>query len=202
MHDIRPLSLDDVQAAGRVLGRAFCDNPAYRAILPHLSDTARARVVSRVKLGFTAAAARWEQAHGVWVDGQIAGASLACAPGQYPHRLSAFAWHAWGCSRSGWRGIVNFVRADAFITKHHIREPHYYLFVLGVDPAYQHRGIGRALLASLSARADAEGLPSYLETDKPSSVALYRSVGFEVLSEDDVAGVPGMHLWRMRRPPR
>lgn len=201
MHDIRPLTLKDVPDAGALLGRAFCDNPAYRAILPHLSDAGRAKVVSRVKHGFAAAGARWEQAHGVWVHGQMAGASLVCAPGQYPHRLSAFLWHAWGCSRSGWRGIVNFLKADAFITKHHIREPHYYLFVLGVDPTYQRLGVGRALLGSLSDRADADGLPSYLETDKPSSVELYRSVGFQVLSEDDVPGVPGMHLWRMRRPP-
>lgn len=201
MHDIRPLTLEDVPDAGALLGRAFCDNPAYRAILPHLSDAERARVVSRVKHGFTAAAVRWQHAHGVWVDGQMAGASLVCAPGEYPHRLSAFLWHAWGCSRLGWRGIVNFVKADAYITKHHVREPHYYLFVLGVDPTYQRLGLGRALLGSLSDRADADGLPSYLETDKPSSVELYRSVGFHVLSEDDVAGVPGMHLWRMRRPP-
>lgn len=200
MHDIRPLGLADVDAAGALLGRAFADNPAYRAILRHMPDEARARTVARVKRGFAAAAVRWQEAHGVWVDDRMAGASLVCAPGQYPHGFLAFQRHAWGCMTSGWRGIVNFLRADAYISRSHIRGPHYYLFVLGIDPAYQKRGLGRALLGALSEKADAQAVPCYLETDKPSSVELYRSAGYAVLTEEDVPGVAGMHMWTMRRP--
>jgi ribosomal protein S18 acetylase RimI-like enzyme len=185
-----------------LLGRAFQDNPAYRAMLAHLSDEARAAAVGRVKRGFTDAAIRWQEAEGVWVDGRMAAASLVCAPGQYPPRLGAFLRHARGCLTTGWRGTLSFARADLYITRKHIRGPHYYLFVLGVDPPYQRRGLGRALLASLSARADAAGVPCYLETDKPSSVELYRSAGYEVLTEADVPRVRGLHLWTMRRPAR
>ncbi len=200
MYDIRPLGGADVEAAGALLGRAFADNPAYRAILRHMPDDVRARTVARVKRGFAAASVRWQEAHGVWDGGHMAGVSLVCAPGQYPHGPLAFQRHAWGCMTAGWRGIVNFMRADAHIRRRHLRGPHYYLFVLGVDPAHQKRGLGRALLGALSERADARSLPCYLETDKPSSVELYRSAGYVVLTEEDVPGVPGLHFWTMRRP--
>ena len=199
---IRPLGAADASAAGALLGRAFQDNPAYRAILPHLSDGARAAAVGRVKRGFADAAIRWQEAEGTWVDGELAAASLVCAPGQYPPRVAAFLRHARGCISTGPRGAINFFRADLYITRKHLRGPHYYLFVLGVDPAHQRKGLGRQLLASLNARADAARVPCYLETDKPTSVALYESVGYEVTTEEDVPGVPGMHLWTMRRPAR
>ena len=202
MPDIRPLTLADVDAAGALLGRAFRDNPAYRAILSHLSDDARAVAVARVKRGFTAAAVRFQDARAIWVDGHMAGVSLVCAPGQYPHRPQAFAYQATGCLKTGWRGIKNFLRTDAYIRKRHISEVHYYLFVLGVEPAVQGRGLGKALVRSLSDRADADQLPCYLETDKPTSVELYQSAGYVVLTEEDVPGIAGLHMWTMRRPAR
>jgi ribosomal protein S18 acetylase RimI-like enzyme len=196
---VSPLERSEVAEAGALLGRAFQDNPAYRALLPHLSDGARAAAVARVKLGFAEAAVRWQQAYGLRMGGRLAAVSLVCAPGQYPVGIGAFLRHARGCMTTGWRGSMNFLRADRFLTKNHVEGPHYYLFVLGVDPAHQRMGLGRRMLASLSAKADAAGVPCYLETDKPTSVALYRSAGYEVLTEGDVPGVPGMHLWRMQR---
>jgi ribosomal protein S18 acetylase RimI-like enzyme len=200
VYEVRRLGPGDVPATGAVLGRAFCDNPAYRALLPHMSDAQRAEAVGRIKRGFATAAVKCQEAQGVWMDGRLAGASLVCAPGQYPHGISAFLSHALGCTRTGWRGIVNLLRADTYITRRHVRGEHYYLFVLGVDPDFQRRGVGRRLLDELNARADAAGLPCYLETDKPTSVELYRSVGYEVCTEEDVPGVPGMHMWTMLRP--
>jgi ribosomal protein S18 acetylase RimI-like enzyme len=198
--ELRPLAATDAEQAAAILGRAFQDNPAYRAILAHLPDDARARAVQRVKRGFTDAAIRWQEASAVWVEGSMAGVSLVCAPGQYPPGVAAFLRHARGCMTTGWRGTMNFLRADLYITRKHLRGPHYYLFVLGVDPSFQRRGLGRVLLAALAEKADAAAVPCYLETDKPSSVELYRSAGYEVLTEEDVPGVAGMHMWTMKRP--
>ena len=197
---VRWLAREDVAAAGALLGRAFQDNPVYRAIFAHLDDAARARAVGRMKLAFTDAAVRWQEAEGIWVDGQLAGASLICAPGQYPHRLAAFLRHARGTFGMGWRSIGQLLRADAYIRSRHTHVPHYYLFVLGIDPARQRQGLGRALLRSLAARADGHRVSAYLETDRLTSVALYRSFGFEVNTEEDVSAVPGMHVWTMTRP--
>ena len=54
---------------------------------------------------------------------------------------------------------------------------------IGVDPAHQGRGTGRALLRGLLAVADAEHATVYLEvrTDNETARALYESEGFEVV---------------------
>lgn len=188
--------------AASVLGRAFGDNPAYHALLPFLSDDARHRAVERVKRGFVQAAVRHQVAEAIIREGRVAAAMLVCDPGQYPPSLAAKAWQATGCATTGLRGVRNFLVYDAFTSRLHLREPHFYLFVLGVDPALQGRGLGKALLHRLNARADEKSLPCFLETDRETSVVLYRSVGYEVVSDGPCAKLGGLRVWTMRRPAR
>jgi ribosomal-protein-alanine N-acetyltransferase len=51
---------------------------------------------------------------------------------------------------------------------------------IGVDPGWQGKGIGKALLRALLARADAAAAPVFLEvrTDNDRAQALYRRFGF------------------------
>jgi ribosomal protein S18 acetylase RimI-like enzyme len=60
--------------------------------------------------------------------------------------------------------------------------PHWYLFVLAVEPACQRQGIGGALLQPVLASADATGTPCYLETHIDHNVRFYQRHGFEVMS--------------------
>jgi GNAT superfamily N-acetyltransferase len=69
------------------------------------------------------------------------------------------------------------------LEKQHPREPHYYLFVLGVEPSLQGKGVGSALLGPVLARCDAEGMPAYLETANPRNLPLYERHGFRVRAE-------------------
>jgi GNAT superfamily N-acetyltransferase len=78
-------------------------------------------------------------------------------------------------------------------------EPCWYLIVLGVEPADQRHGLGGQLLQPILARADADGLPCYLETESADAVRFYTRHGFAVLAEADVPGI-GFHYWAMRRP--
>lgn len=54
---------------------------------------------------------------------------------------------------------------------------------IGVDPGWQGKGVGRALLVALLARADAVAAPTFLEvrTDNDRAIALYEAHGFEIL---------------------
>jgi ribosomal protein S18 acetylase RimI-like enzyme len=72
----------------------------------------------------------------------------------------------------------------------HPKEAHWHLAFIGVDPAYQGRGIGAALLRHTLARVDEERLHAYLESSNPANVPLYRRHGFEVVREIRVGGSP------------
>jgi len=84
--------------------------------------------------------------------------------------------------------------------EHHPQTPTWYLPFIGVDPRRQGEGLGSELLARGTARADAAGLPAYLEASSPRNRALYERHGFELAGEIQVADSPPM--WPMLRRPR
>ena len=201
---IGALEPDLVGDAADILARAFADNPAYESILGHLSNEERHEALPLVKRAFIRATMSVGRANGAWINGdRLAGASLVLGPGQYPWGVRGFL----GLSRasmhtSTFRAIPNFLRYDSWSKRRHIREPHYNLFVIGVDPKRQNKGVGRALLENLAKQADADHLPCYLETDTKENVKLYRKHGYEVENEDVVALPEPLRMWTMKRPAR
>jgi GNAT superfamily N-acetyltransferase len=82
----------------------------------------------------------------------------------------------------------------------HPRQPdHFYLAVLGVDPAHQGQGLGSALMRPVLELCDREGLPAYLESSKERNVDFYARHGFRVTSELRLPKGPTM--WPMWRNP-
>lgn len=75
---------------------------------------------------------------------------------------------------------------------------------IGVDPAYQGRGIGRALLCGLLAVADAKGATVFLEvrTDNDAAKALYEAGGFTVVGLRRRYYASGADAHTMRRESR
>lgn len=63
--------------------------------------------------------------------------------------------------------------------------PHYYLGVIGVDPAKHGLGIGAQLLKTFCTLSDSDRLSCgvYLETANPSNVLFYEHAGFEVVGQ-------------------
>jgi ribosomal protein S18 acetylase RimI-like enzyme len=99
------------------------------------------------------------------------------------------------------RSLPRVVRAIATLESNHPTERHYYLPFVGVDPDWQGRGIGAALMRPVLDRCDADGMPAYLEASTPRNRALYERHGFDVIEEFELgAGAPP--LWRMWRTPR
>ena len=77
---------------------------------------------------------------------------------------------------------------------------HYYLWGLVTDPAVQRAGVGKALLKTLTDKADAESMPVYLETHGQRNIAYYNQFGFELVREVTIPG-HGLDLWCMIREP-
>ena len=78
---------------------------------------------------------------------------------------------------------------------------HWYLFILGTEPAAQGQGLGSALLAQMLARVDADGMPAYLESSSERNLALYGRHGFEVTGEVVDPGRPEDLAHVARAPP-
>jgi ribosomal protein S18 acetylase RimI-like enzyme len=128
------------------------------------------------------------------------GAALWDPPGAW--RLSARESLALVAGTLRATGPGGLVRGAAFeeVDRLHPREPHWYLAILGVRPALRGRGLGSALLEPGLARADAEGMPCYLESSNPRNVGLYERHGFEVTAEHHLPDGPLLTLmWRPAR---
>ena len=79
--------------------------------------------------------------------------------------------------------------------------PHWDLWVIGVEPASQGKGVGRALLEPVLQRVDQSGETCYLETLDERTLPLYERIGFEVrVAEVEVTS--GLPYWCCVRPPR
>jgi len=102
----------------------------------------------------------------------------------------------------GWPALPRFSRFLECAQRLHERLaplPHYYLFMLGVDPAAQRRGIGSQLLEPVLARCDEEQKVAYLETARAENVPYYARHGFQVAHVLDEVRFP--KLWLMLRLP-
>lgn len=82
----------------------------------------------------------------------------------------------------------------------HPAEPHWYLPWMAVRPEAQGQGIGTDLLRIGLARADAEGLPIYLEATTRRNAKLYARHGFVATGIVELPGYPEIvAMWRTAR---
>jgi len=196
-HATRPAHEGDLDVVERTFGRAFHDDPVWRWVIDgdrRFADRAGRALgcVARMFLG-----------HGhVWMTRSGEAAAVWAPPGTHrlgPRQFLPIA-HRF-LPAVGLAGMRKF-GAMAEVDKHHPRERHWYLAVLGTDPAHQGHGYGSAAMEPVLARADEEGIGCYLESSKESNVAFYRRHGFEVTESLDLAGGSGPRLWLMWREPR
>lgn len=199
MPAIRALERRHIPEAGRLLGRAFADNPAQLAALAHLPADRRARVVTALHESFCVAAVEHWTAEGLFEQDRLLGVMLVLDPGAYPPNLRSKLSALRGALGAGPRGWLSYARIDAYMQRLHPPDACHYLFILGVDPQHQGRGHGRTMLAALNARADASGLPCYLETDRESTLRMYEHAGYRVVTDARIAAVGDLRMWTMRR---
>lgn len=95
---------------------------------------------------------------------------------------------------------AQYESAEATMQGHRPQQPIWFLGSIGVDPAHQGKGLGRAVVTpGLEAAADA-GVLAFLETSDPGNVRFYRKLGFEITAEYDLPD-GGPRTWSMIRSP-
>ena len=196
-----PLTSTNADAAADVLVRSFTDDPGLCFVLPEVADRARlgpslARTVIRYALRCGAPLVTPDVVRGValWfppdapapTEADLAETGLADVPGQ----IGPAAWQRF-------RRLLDHLDA---LHPRHAPDPHWYLAMLGVDPAWQRQGIGEALLRPVFAAADRDGLCCYLEAPTAGNARYYARRGFRAVAETDVPD-SDVHVWLMRREP-
>ncbi|HTN72374.1 MAG TPA: GNAT family N-acetyltransferase [Methylomirabilota bacterium] len=83
---------------------------------------------------------------------------------------------------------------------YHPSEPHWYLPLIGVDPAQQSRGYGSALMEHALIRCDRDKKLAYLESSNPKNITLHERHGFELLGTIQAGDSPP--ICPMLRKPR
>lgn len=184
------------------MARAFHRDPLFDFLVPDALSQARAALTF---LGSVVAdAAPFGE---IWTarDGStVIGGAVWLPPGSYPRGARRSAVSLVRDLRSAHRLGRRFTAGTRLYGEidrahHRIREPHWYLALLGCDPGWQRRGVGSSLLTPVLEQADRTFAPAYLETQKEENVPWYRRHDFEVVAELRAPGCPTM--WAMRRDP-
>lgn len=171
-----------------VLARAFRDNPMNREI--HGPNPKRRVRANRAGLrALVLDGDRQTIARVIRDDGRVVGGFVAAPPGLHPLPSPSF-WRQLGCFfQQGAREMDRWGQVSQTLVGLRPPADHWYLAVLGVDPAWQGQGFGGRLLAGFFGLADDSPAPFYLESDRPESVRFYRTRGFRARAETSVHGV-------------
>lgn len=197
-----------IPQASEVLARAFHDYPMFTLIFPDADERARSLPI------LWDAAIRYSLTYGE-VYTTADGNAVACwlAPGNEKMTF----WRLLGTGFGLPQAMLHFSEdarqrtldiVDAMDLVHErevgraeLVQPPWYLWLLGVDPAFQGQGLARQLIMPQLARCDADERACYLETAAEANVAFYRKLGFEVVSEDVVPD-HDLRFWAMLRRPQ
>ena len=197
-----PLPENEIDAGGHLIARAFAADPLAVYTCPDPHDYTQrmpwhfsASIRYGHLFGEAITTAGQRAAIGVWfppdatetTPERLAQAGLD----QAPQKLGALA-------------AERFATVSDHIDSLHAKEmtePHWYVWLLAVDPSRRGQGLGSALVRSLTAKADAQGAPVYLWTVQPHNVPFYEHLGFQVVTHA-IEPSSRMPFWTFRRNPR
>ena len=183
--DFRKISPDDYNEVADTMACAFMDDPLLNLVAPRDRDRMEIlRIMEREMLRY---AGPQGHCHAAFEEsGRAVGAVVVTVPGRYPpSRWREFKIamrvllhpRPWIPPLRDLRKIVPYTKA---MDEHHIEEPHWFIWGLGVRRSHHGCGIGGRLLRIVLEHADHERSPVYLDTQTKSNVGLYERFGFSV----------------------
>jgi GNAT superfamily N-acetyltransferase len=175
------LTLSDVPAASRAWALAFPPG-GNGQIIPHMWE-----VLLRIKIRHGEVYATSPAFEGVaaWLRPGLLYPSALQIITAAPIDLAIFL-------RSGGKKVVAQYRFQEGMQKRNAPMPHWHLGPIAVVPDRQGQGFASRLMRPMLERADAEGMPVYLDANQDVHISLYEHFGFRVLERRDM---PGGGFW-------
>jgi GNAT superfamily N-acetyltransferase len=188
-----------VRAASEVLSRAFHDDPLFSSFIPDplqrknkLHYLLEMLVHYSVSYGEVYATSQNFEGVAVWLPSD---------------RVEMTIWR--GIRSGGTSIIINLGVRSTFrqlsvsdlmcsIHKRHIASPHWYLYLVGVEPTLLGKRYASNLVKAMLSRTDREGLACYLDNTNEKNLPMYQHFGFKVIEEYEVPKT-GVNLWAMLR---
>ena len=196
--EVRKVTAEDVPRLTAVLARAFDDDPIANWFAAQDQRRAR-RIYDFMHVGLKKMTLPYGECY---TTPDLQGGALWTPPGKWKlGMLQQLLLIPSIVKCTTWRRLPKVMSGLTAIEKKHPSAPHYYLMVLGTEPALQGRGIGGQLMAPILERCDRERMPPYLESSKEQNVPLYERNGFKVTEEFTVPD-GGPKLWFMWRDPK
>jgi ribosomal protein S18 acetylase RimI-like enzyme len=194
----------DVETTAELFARAFDGDPMARLITPDdderhrsLLDGGRREVARLAAYRHVFGAYEGDELCGVamWVPPgvKVRSSGTAPPPGAVPRILATAVRIA--------PRLVRYLRARRRGLAAGHATGGWHLAFLATHPDHQRRGVARLLLEHVLDRADADGVPTWLETSDPVNPPIYRRFGFEVVATAEGTD-PLPTFWFMVRPPR
>ncbi len=199
MVEVRSASQNDIEACARVLALAFHEDPGWLATEP---DPARRAEVLPAFFRTFVAASLAEEGDLVVVGDPVAGIASWFGPERYGPSPDAMGANGFGevLDLFGPEASQRLLAIVGEIETQHARltdGAHLRLQFFGVEPGLQGSGLGGALMQHGHRRADALGVPCYLETFTQPNVRFYQRRGYGIVGEYAVGnGVPVYGLTR------
>ena len=194
------LATESLPAAADALGRAFLNDPFVSRVYRkdetrprRFARTARRLMERAVVYGEVQATSPRMEGVAVWIAPdcpeptfwELARFAIAAVSRE-------FDFHSLRC------GVAYLEHTEA-MRRRHLEGPHWYLQLLGVDPAHRGEGHAGALLRNMLARLDQLQIPCCLDTENETNVAIYEHFGFRVLEMSEIS-VVRCPCWLMARP--
>ncbi len=192
---IRLAQLADLERLSLVLAQAFYLDPFYQWFFPD-----QAQRLKKCQRLFTVFLKDLIPQKTVFTSSGVEGSALWMSPEWVRNNWKSQLKEAVQIFPILGSRILYGIYWQSIIESKHPHYPHWHLFLLGVLPEHQGKGIASALLQPMLTMCDAERLPIYLDTGNRKNVPIYQHRGFKIIREANLPDGPA--VFQMVRNPK
>ena len=193
------LSKEQIKPASQVISKAFFDDPLMVYLFPKPKERkmkleSMMELLIRIGIKYGVAHATSSNLEGIAIWFPSNRAKISPIMGLLNGGISYFFKLGIKAVKKQ-NGFYNYV-----FSKHTklIPSQHWYLSIIGINPALQGKGFSHILFDSMFNKIDKENVPCFLDTNNEKNLPVYERFGFKILEKYEVPGTDIVN-WAMIR---